>query len=162
MRIKNSSELQIGKIVYTVYGINRTKTEVDEKNITKMIILSKPKMIQLGKIGGLEGYPSPFIDVEVMLDDGSSYKTDHSLHDAGIMDLVPGSKVHNLNRWFSHKEDALQFMEELANDEFSDPDDADYAERNPAQLDLDRRMEALGMWLEDMYWNDYDSAGDDE
>lgn len=170
-RIKHSSELQVGKIVYHVYGCDRTNTTLNPDNITKLIILGKPKMHLLGTCGGkFEGWESPFIDVKVIYTSGyggGEYDSEYSLHDMGVMDLGRDSKVYNLNRIFSSKEDAEAFLIELQNDSFSDADDAEYAKAKPAAQALADREEFRASMMEydygyeDDFGDDFD-FGDDE
>lgn len=165
MRIKTSKELPIGKIVYTVYGRNRMNTTLDPMNISKMIVMSKPKMVNLGGILGEDnGWNSPFIDVEEQYTnhDGEldCYRTQKSLCNAGIVDLGTKKNIYNLNRWFSSFDDAMEFLKELQNDKFSDPDDQAYADQNPSALDLIEREERMSL-LQDA-WDDLDYVDDYE
>ncbi|QPI14023.1 hypothetical protein MYO4S_00272 [Serratia phage 4S] len=142
MRITTSKELPIGKIVYHVYGIRRTETDIESAEITKMVVLSAPKMVLLGTGGGMfEGWYSPFIDV-LKCYGGREYVSNCSLHDMGVD--MEGRNVYNLNRIFHSYEDAEKFIEELKADNFSNPVDQEYAERNPAFEELVEREYGLG------------------
>ncbi|AHY25347.1 hypothetical protein PS2_100 [Serratia phage PS2] len=164
-RVKHSSELQPGNIVYHVYGCDRTNTKPDPKNIIKMIILGKPTMHLLGTCGGkFDGWESPFIKVKVIYENAlsgtSEYDTEYSLHDMGIMDLGERSELYNLNRVFKSREEAAAFQLELTEDIFSDDDDAEFAKRRPAEQHLaDREMSRL---MYESHDYDYDYAGYEE
>lgn len=147
MHIKSSSKLPVGKIVYHVYGVDRTGTTDQNAEITKMVILSKPKMVKLGTCGGkFEGWDSPFIEVQVHFDN-HSYTSNRSLHDMGV-DLGIRN-AYNLNRIFHTYEDAELFIEELKADKFSDPVNQEYADRFPAEEALAEREYDMTFDFED-------------
>lgn len=117
-----------GRILYHVYGVNRTNTVVSEDEITKLIVIRKPHDVQLYLSRSVK-----FVDVITIYKgcegEDRSYEDDKSLGDMGV--LPEGKSPHNLNRAFTTKESALAFLQELRDDKFSDPADQEYAKNNP-------------------------------
>ena len=135
-----------GRILYHVYGINRTKTEVSETEINKRIITSKPFKVSLGTrdawfVKYIENYIS---DGEIR-----SYASEGSLSDMGVEgpgeDYVP----YNLNRIHVSKDDALLFCRQLQRNEFTRDIDIAYANLTTPQDDERRLRE----WLLDSIWD---------
>lgn len=128
------SDFVPGRILYHVYGVRRRNTDVDETSIEKYIVLEKPKSKNIG----LSGYSPLFSKILVVYRsaDGTEreYVTSTSLGDCGVL-TSEGQSVHNLNRVFVSKADALRFCNELRSDIFSRKEDADYAKANPPGLD---------------------------
>lgn len=142
-----------GRVLYHVYGINRKNTVVAESEINKLIITSHPYEVELG---GSQKYLfvkviNCYIDCEGK---DRSYNTECSLNDMGV-DTKTGRAIYNLNRAFTSKEDAMKFLAELREDEFSDPVDQAYAKGyTPADQERDRREM---MEIDSYYWDsEYD------
>ncbi|BBC78162.1 Hypothetical protein KNT65_gp114 [Escherichia phage EcS1] len=153
-RIKSVSEFYPGRIMYHVYGVNRTNTKVDESEISKYIILSKPYPVALGTHSSTP-YTAMFVKIIcVYMSDGEerSYETETSIADCGVFDGAHQHRsAHNLNRVMPSKEDAMMFLQELRDDKFSDPDDAAYAERITAQDHFEQQEmnDWSDFWYED-------------
>lgn len=136
-----------GRVLYHVYGISRKNTTVDESNITKLIVTSKPYEVNLG--GSLKYLFVKVINCYIDHEGKDrSYETEHSLNDMGV-DTKTNRSVYNLNRVFTSKEGAMKFLAELRADEFSDPVDQEYAKRFTPEDQERERQEWADM--NDMY-----------
>ncbi|AEO97064.1 hypothetical protein CPTAKMNP4_103 [Salmonella phage vB_SenM-AKM_NP4] len=115
-----------GRVLYHVYGIHRTETEVSEESIDKLIVLSHPFLVDFGYskswfVKHIRKYKS--------FDGIKEYVTESSLADMGV-ETSERSTVYNLNRVFTNFGGAIHFCAELKDNEFSDPKDAEYAKNN--------------------------------
>lgn len=148
-RITKLSDFVPGRIMYHVYGVSRTETEVSLDNVEKYIILSKP-------------YRSPTSDI-LMVDIICEYQLEGETKRSYRTQICPGDnavfenaerKPHNLNRLFGDVESALEFMAELKADKFSSTEDQEYADAWPRLRVLEERM----AW--DIYDDgEFDTAG---
>lgn len=147
--IKLTTELQPGKIFYHVCGINRTETKAGD--ISRYIVASNTFDVELGT-SGLYSRKSPFFRVICEYENYhgkiESYETERSAHDMGV--FKPGEKrsVHNLNRSFWTREEAEQFIKELQEDKFSDPDDQAYANNLTPSEHFSRQQEFMDSYLD--------------
>lgn len=136
-----------GRILYHVYGCNRTETKVDESEISKLIVVSHPYPVDLG--GSQKCLFANVINCYIGYNGKErSYTTERSLNDMGV-DTKTNRGVYNLNRAFTSKESAMKFLAELKADEFSDPVDQAYAKGyTPEDQERDRQE-----WreMEDIY-----------
>ena len=155
--IKLTTELQPGKIFYHVCGVNRTETK--SGSISRYIVASGTYDVELG-LRGVYSRKSPFFRViceyENYTGQTESYSTERSAHDMGV--FKPGEKrsVHNLNRGFWTREEAEQFIKELQEDKFSDPDDQAYADRLTPIEDFRRQKEFMDSYLDSCDYDYYD------
>lgn len=129
-----------GRILYHVYGVDRTRTIINERDVNRVIITSKPFV---------EKYTgSLFVKaIECYVDHNGnerSYHSERSLSDMGIMQ--DGKSPYNLNRAFTSKISAMQFQEELSLDTFSDPVDQAYASLYDAAEELYERDNRDDIW----------------
>lgn len=148
-RITKLSDFVPGRIMYHVYGISRTETEVSLTNVSKYIVLRKPYRSGMSDI--------LMVDVicEFTSIDGTkhSYRTDICPSDSAVFENAE-RKPHNLNRLFGDVESALEFMMELKADKFSSPEDQEYADKWTPIRVLEERM----AW--DIYDDgEFDTAG---
>lgn len=149
-RISKLEDFRIGRIMYHIYGINRTETKVAPEEITKYIVTSKP-------------YPSNvtgILNVDVICEyqsDGEtrSFSTTICPSDSAIFQ-EKGRKAHNLNRLFNDKESAMKFLQELKDNKFSDPVDIEYSERMTPEKHKEEREFMWGWEYEDEYYSDED------
>lgn len=116
-----------GRILYHVYGINRTKTEVSETEIDKRIILSKPFKVQLGS---KDCWFVKYLCCYISDGENRSYETKGSLADMGVAGPGEDYTPYNLNRAHVSKADALMFCRQLQRNEFTRDIDIIYANRN--------------------------------
>lgn len=116
--IKSSKDFVLGRILYHVYGCSHPEGSTGEPSITKHIVMSKPFPYDLcGRDTYFYKYEAHFNDSDGI---PKKFESESSLADAGIFDLDSRSQPYNLNRLFSSKEDALEFIEELRSGKFSD------------------------------------------
>jgi hypothetical protein len=134
-RITKLSDFVPGRIMYHVYGVNRTETEVSLTNVSKYIVLSKPYR------SGLSDILMVNVICEFTSIDGTkhSYRTDICPSDSAVFE-DPKRKPHNLNRMFGDVESALEFMAELKANKFSSPEDQEYADYWTPTRVLEERM----------------------
>ncbi|AHY25075.1 hypothetical protein AVV36_gp113 [Pectobacterium bacteriophage PM2] len=114
-----------GRILYHVYGVSGLNTEIDERNVTKIIVTSKPYGVNIGLSSPALFFKNITV-YENYSGEISEYETSNSVNDCGIVTNDERS-IYNLNRLFTSKESAMNFMRELQTGKFSDPVDQEYA-----------------------------------
>ena len=139
-----------GRILYHVYGINRTKTEVSETEINKRIITSKPFKVSLGT---RDAWFVKFIEHYIAGDEVRSYKTEGSLADMGVEGPGEDYTPYNLNRIHVSKEDALLFCRQLQRNEFTRDIDIAYANHTTPEDEETRLQNLRDEWNYHMDWD---------
>ncbi|QQG32182.1 hypothetical protein CkP1_0111 [Citrobacter phage CkP1] len=135
-RITKLSDFVPGRVMYHVYGVSRTETEVSLSNVSKYTVLSKP-------------YRSPNSDILLVVIKCEYTSVNGKTKRSFITHICPGDnavfedperKPHNLNRLFDDVESALEFMAELKANKFSSPEDQEYADKWTPTRVLEEQM----------------------